>query len=87
MDRGILYVETQLSSPGLAEEFHRQYNEIHLKEMLAVDGIVAVRRYEPDGHEGPYVAIYEIEAESLDVAREAIAAMSRGRTSLDVLLA
>lgn len=75
MERGILYVETQLSSPELAEEFHRQYDEIHINQMLGVDGIVGARRYEPHGHEGPFVAIYDIEAESLDAARQRLASL------------
>lgn len=66
MDRGVLIVETELTSPELADEFHRQYDEIHLGEMLAVDGFVSARRFEPVDGTGPFVAVYEIEAENLD---------------------
>ncbi len=66
MEKGILIVETHLSSPELAEEFHRVYNDVHLKEMVALDGYRAARRYEPLGHEGAYVAIYDLEADDLE---------------------
>ena len=33
--------------------------------MLALDGYVAARRFAPLGGEGPFVAIYEIEANDL----------------------
>lgn len=66
MDRGVLIVETELTSPELAAEFHRQYDEIHLAEMLAVDGFVSARRFEPVGHTGPFVAVYEIEADNIE---------------------
>jgi hypothetical protein len=71
--KGILFVETWLSSPELAEEFHRQYNETHLKEMLDIDGYVSARRFEPLGHDGGFVAIYEIEADDLDAVQARLA--------------
>jgi len=63
--RGILYVETQPASPEQAADYHAWYNEVHLQEMLALDGYVAARRFAPFGDEGPFVAIYEIEADDL----------------------
>jgi hypothetical protein len=66
-------VETHLSSPEQAAEFHRVYDEVHLKEILGFDGFVQARRYEPWGHEGGYVAIYDIEAEDLEAARKGLA--------------
>lgn len=69
MPRGILYVETRPGSPEEAAAYHEWYNEVHLKEVVAVEGFVAARRYEPVGHDGPFVAIYEIEAEDLEEAR------------------
>jgi hypothetical protein len=63
--RGILYVETRPASPEQAAEYHAWYDEIHLQEMLALDGYVAARRFAPFGDEGPFVAIYEIEADDL----------------------
>lgn len=78
MAKGIMYVETRLSSPELAEEFHRVYDEIHVKELLDMEGFVSARRFEPVGHDGAFVAIYEIEADDfsavqarLDEARSA----------------
>lgn len=72
MERGVLIVETHLTSPEEAAEFHRVYDEVHLQEMLGFDGFVRARRYEPWGHEGPFVAIYEIEADDLEAARKGL---------------
>ena len=46
-----------------------------MKQILGVEGFVSARRYEPLGHEGPFVAIYEIEAENLGEARQRLAAL------------
>jgi hypothetical protein len=73
MAKGILFVETWLSSPELADEFNRQYNEIHIKEMLDIDGYVGARRFEPLGHEGGYIAIYDIEADDLEAVQARLA--------------
>lgn len=73
MARGILYVETRPSSPEKAEEYHRWYNDTHLAEVTSVKGFVSARRMAPVDGEGPFVAIYEIEADDL---QSAVAAMT-----------
>ncbi len=85
MPKAILVVETHLSSPELADEYHRQYNDIHLKEIVSIEGFVAARRFEPWGHEGPFLAIYEIEADDLDAVRARLAeATKAGRLTTPV---
>lgn len=66
-------VETELRAGAPASEFHRQYDDIHLPEILAIDGFVAARRYRPAGHSGPFLAIYDIEADDLEAVRQALA--------------
>ena len=62
VEKGILLVETYPASPEAAEEYHRWYDEVHLPEILQVDGIVSARRLESlDG--GPFLAIYEVEGD------------------------
>jgi hypothetical protein len=66
MPKGILYVESRPTSPEQEAEYHKWYNDTHLAEVVAVPGFVAARRYTPvreDG--GPFVAIYDVEADDL----------------------
>jgi hypothetical protein len=81
MPRGILYVETRPSAPELEAEYQKWYDEVHLAEVVAIPGIVAARRYTPvraDG--GPFVAIYELEADELrDVIRAVLRTFREGR--------
>jgi hypothetical protein len=65
MPKGILYVESH-PDPEQIEAFHHWYNDVHLKEMISLDGFVAARRFEPLNGVGPFVAIYEIETDDLD---------------------
>ncbi|GFG66680.1 hypothetical protein MKUB_41700 [Mycobacterium kubicae] len=65
MAKGIIYVESFPSSPDRDEEYNTWYNEVHLKELVALDGIVSARRLRPVDGDGPYVALYEVEADDL----------------------
>ncbi|MGW6332954.1 hypothetical protein [Nocardia rhamnosiphila] len=65
MARGILYVETWPSAPEQEAEFHRWYDEVHLHEVVAFDGFIGARRLVPVDGRGPFVALYEIEADDL----------------------
>jgi hypothetical protein len=71
MAKGILLVEMR-AMPGHEEEFDRWANEIHSPEVVAFDGFLSARRFRPLGHDGPLVTIYEMEADDLDAAREAM---------------
>jgi hypothetical protein len=65
MAKGIMYVESRPSSPEREQEYNAWYDEVHLPELLALDGIVSARRLRPVDGQGPYVAIYELEGEDL----------------------
>jgi hypothetical protein len=65
MAKGIIYVETRPSSPDREQEYNTWYDEVHIPELLALDGIVAARRLRPVDGDGPYVALYELEGENL----------------------
>ena len=65
MAKGIMYVESRPSSPEREQEYNTWYDEVHIPELLTLDGIVAARRLRPLDGKGPYVAIYELEGESL----------------------
>lgn len=68
MPKGILYVESRPSSPERLDEYHRWYDETHLREVVGLDGFVSARRFTPVGGDGSFVAIYEIEADDLEAA-------------------
>ena len=67
------HVLMALTSPveGQEEEYNTWYNEVHLPEILAVQGIVSCRRFKtkivnvPGGATWQYIAIYEVETEDL----------------------
>jgi hypothetical protein len=63
--KGIMYVESRPSSPDREQEYNTWYNEVHLPELLALDGIVSARRLRPVDGTGPYVALYELEGDDL----------------------
>jgi hypothetical protein len=65
MAKGIMIVETRPSSPDREQEYNAWYDEVHIPELLALDGIVAARRLRPVDGDGPYVALYEIEGDDL----------------------
>ena len=65
MAKGIMYVESWPSSPDREQEYNTWYDEVHIPQLLTIDGIVAARRLRPVDGKGPYVAIYELEADDL----------------------
>jgi hypothetical protein len=72
MAKGILYVESRPGSPEQAAEYHQWYNQTHMPELVAVEGVVSARRFAPLGTDGPFVAIYEIEADDIEAVRARI---------------
>lgn len=72
-------------SPGQEDEYNRWYDEVHLREVLSIDGFVGAQRFKlSDAQVGGaevdaparYLAIYEIEAEDLDSALSKLTASS-----------
>lgn len=82
MPRGILHVETRPAAPEQVAEYHKWYNEVHLPEILAVEGFVSARRFAPLGPDDPFLAIYEIDAADLDAVQARLAeAFKTGKMS------
>ena len=83
MAKHLLVVFTE-AHPGRDKEFNSWYDDVHLADVLKVDGYVSAKRYvvaqeQPEGFTaadapGRYLAIYEIEAENLAEAHEKLAA-------------
>jgi hypothetical protein len=74
--------------PGRDEEYQRWYDEVHIPDMLKVPGFVAAQRFRIARNvtgktEFPYVAIYEIEADSPEAAVGAMgAAIASGQVRM-----
>lgn len=79
-----------LSRPaeGREDEYNEWYQNVHLGEMVALDGIVSGRRYrrarvlgERDSY--PYLAIYDIETDDIDgVVRGLTQTAEQGRLTM-----
>lgn len=68
------YVLVALNGPtpdGNSEELEEWYRDVHIPDLLSVDGIKRARRFKtvrgkiPSGEPWPNVAIYEIETDDL----------------------
>lgn len=66
MPKGIISLQTMPRSPDVEAEYQQWYNDVHLEEICSVEGITGARRYAPIDGEGPFVAIYELDADDLD---------------------
>jgi len=76
--KGIILVESRPSSPDRDQEYNTWYDEVHIPELVALDGFVSARRLRPVEGDGPYVAIYEVEADNLQAVLDNMIA-SAGR--------
>ncbi|BBX63495.1 hypothetical protein MSAS_26690 [Mycobacterium saskatchewanense] len=65
MAKGIILVESRPSASERELEYNTWYDDVHLGELVALDGFVSARRLRPVGGDGPYVAIYEVEGDDL----------------------
>ncbi len=77
MPKGIMYVETMPVSPAGEADYHKWYNDTHLAQITSVDGIVSARRFAPADGNGPFIAIYELDADDLDAVRTEISDATR----------
>jgi hypothetical protein len=72
--------------PDREEEFNKWYDEVHLREVLEIDGFVAAQRFvlsdsqvpglDVSAAPGRYLAIYEVEAPDLAAAIEKLTGSS-----------
>ena len=70
MPKGIMIVESRPASPEEAEAYHRWYEDVHIPELLGVDGFVSARRLTVDEGDS-FVAVYEVD--DVEQARSALA--------------
>jgi hypothetical protein len=77
MSRAVMVVFTHPASPDVEDQYNDWYDNVHLKDLLAVPGVVGTTRYRLSptqpavGTAGPsaapYLAVYEIEADDPSV--------------------
>lgn len=62
--RALLIVRSQVV-PEREDEYNRWYNEVHLRDMMKVPGVLSARRYVALLDEPKYAAVYELESEEV----------------------
>jgi hypothetical protein len=61
---------------GREDEYHDWYNDQHLGDILAIEGFDAAQRFEfvetplSQGAPHPFFAVYEVDAESIEIAEQ-----------------
>jgi hypothetical protein len=87
MPRGIIYLETMPVSPEREADYHEWYNDVHLAEIVSVEGIVSARRFAPTDGKGPFIAIYELDCDDLDAVVQRLSELgaSGQMSSLELL--
>ena len=82
MTKSLLFVESKPASAELVEEYHRWHDQVHVPEMLTIDGFVSARRWQTDGES--FITLYEIDTD-VDTARTNLrAAFAAGRMTKPV---
>ena len=82
MTKSLLFVESKPTSAELVEEYHRWHDQVHVPEMLTIDGFVSARRWQTDGES--FITLYEIDTD-VDTARTNLrAAFAAGRMTKPV---
>jgi hypothetical protein len=79
--KAILHVQSWPSSPDRVDEFNRWYDEVHLPQVLQLEGFVSARRYAPVG-DGPYITQYELSGDPQAAVQEVVAAATDGRLTM-----
>ena len=71
MAKSLLFVESEPISPDRVADYHRWHDEVHIPEMLTIEGFVA----------DTFITLYEIDTD-IDTARANLrAAFGSGRMS------
>lgn len=85
MPRAVMLVHTNPMEDSRDDKFNAWYENVHLPEVLAVDGFVAATRYRVSAAQlvpGPtahrYLAVYEIDSDDLAATTNALAKAAAG---------
>ena len=87
MPRSLMLVFSSATSPEQDAEYNEWYNNKHLQDVVALPGIVGATRYKLEKKVGldgipvsgsEYLAIYEIEGDSVEAMESAKQALAEG---------
>ena len=82
MTKSLLFVESKPASAELVEEYHRWHDQVHVPEMLTIDGFVSARRWQTDGES--FITLYEIDTDVNTARTNLRAAFAEGRMTTPV---
>ncbi len=83
----ILHVSSYPSHPTRTDEFNRWYEEFHIPEVVALDGIVGARRLapaDPDG--GAHIVEYDLQGDPHEAVANIRAAAAAGKLTMSDVL-
>ena len=83
MVKALLFVESRPKSPEHLDEYHEWQDEVHLPEMLTIDGFVSARRWKPEGGD-TFITLYDIDTDVETAAANLKAAFATGKLSKTV---
>ena len=82
-----LMVESYPSHPMRVEEFNVWYDEVHVPEVVALDGFVGATRLAPaDADGGAFVVLYELEGDPHQAVRNVHAAAAAKQLNMSDVL-
>ena len=70
------------SAEGKDAAFNEWYDDVHIKDLLSIDGVVSAKRFEVANLEGAsqqYMTIYELERDGAEVMGELAEGMGTGK--------
>lgn len=70
MPKGLMIVHSRPASAEEADAYHRWYDDVHIPELLTVDGFTGARRLRADDGES-FLTVYEVD--DVDAAKAALA--------------
>lgn len=82
-----LMVQSYPSSPFRIDEFNQWYDEVHVPEVVSLDGFVGATRLSPaDPDGGAYVVLYELEGDPHQAVENVKAAAAAGKLHMSDVL-
>jgi hypothetical protein len=83
MPKSVLLVETRPESAQLVDDYNKWHDDVHIPEMLTIDGFSSARRWRAEDGES-FITLYEIDTD-VDTAKANLrAAYQSGRMSKPV---
>lgn len=83
MAKSVLLVESRPASPQLVDDYNKWHDDVHIPEMLTIDGFSSARRWRSEDGQ-TFITLYEIDAD-VDTAKASLrAAFESGRMSKPV---